>query len=106
MKVFAESCVVVCLHKLSIQPIYDLALHQSACCLLGTGLKKEQQSMQSIFRCQKAAIRELQPSRQRLVYYIAKRLSTYVSHHLCLSGNIFMPRVVHAHRLLQLLNDK
>ena len=58
--VSSESCVVyiICPHKLSIQPTYDLALHQSACYLLATRVKKEQQT---ILYCQKAAIRELQP---------------------------------------------
>ncbi len=58
---YSEGCCCLSRILCSIICPYDLALHQSACYLLATRVKKEQQT---ILYCQKAAIRELQPLAQ------------------------------------------
>ncbi len=52
---------IICPHKLSIQPTYDLALHQSACYLLAKRVKKKSSKF---FTARKQSIGELQPLAQ------------------------------------------
>ncbi len=52
---FRILCSIIIMSAQTFYSTYELALHQSACYLLATRVKKEQQT---ILHCQKAAIRE------------------------------------------------